>query len=392
MSTRTVAVFTSGRADLGPLSPVLAGLDAAPDLRLVVLATGTHAHHGAGSQSLSADLALRPESAVVTFDAGLVDDAPGTLAGAIGNIARGVSDAISDHEIDILALLGDRWELLGVAGAALLHQCPVAHIHGGEVTEGALDDRVRHAVTKLADVHFCATTASARRLRQLGEEPWRIHVTGAPGLDAFSNLTPIPLKQLSYELGVAIERPFGLVTYHPPTVDRAAIADRARAVYEAAAATLGTVIVTSPGADPGADDVWAEIHAAVARHDHVHLVPNLGSRYAHAMALADVMVGNSSSGVIEAASFRLPVVNVGDRQRGRLRGRNVLDAADDPGAIQDTIACALSPGFRTALDDLVNPHGDGRAAPRIVSVLATVPLERLARKRFRDAGTADLRA
>jgi UDP-N-acetylglucosamine 2-epimerase (non-hydrolysing) len=390
--SRRIAVFTSSRADLGPLGPVVRALDAEPRAELLVIATGTHVVDAYGGRL--ADIRLSPGSRLEVLDAGLDGTRPADLGETYGRIAAGTSRILDAHPVDLLVLLGDRWELLAAAGAALIHGVPIAHLHGGEITEGAIDERIRHGVTKLADLHLCASEDSARRIRHLGEEPWRIVVTGAPGLDRLGVVEPWSEERMEELLGRPVERPFGVVVYHPPTVDRDRIAERARAVYDACAELLGAALVLYPGADPGAEAVVEELRSALARHPHLAASRNLGDEYLNALKAADVLVGNSSSGIIEAASLRLPVVDVGDRQRGRLRPRNVIHVGEERPEIAAGIRRALGPAFRRTLVDLENPYGRGDASGRIVRALLEVPLERLTSKPLVEvsasASTADL--
>lgn len=384
---RRVAVFTSSRADLGPLGPVVRALDEEPTVELLVIVTGTHVVEAFGGRL--ADVPLSDRGTLEVLDAGLEGTRPADLGETYGRIAAGMSRVLATRDVEILVLLGDRWELLAAAGAALLHGVPIAHLHGGETTEGAIDERIRHGVTKLADLHLCATEDSARRIRQLGEEPWRIVVTGAPGLDRVRGVEALPEERVEALLGGPLVRPFGVVIYHPTTVDRGFVAERARAVFEASAEALGSGLILYPGADPGAELVAGEIERAVARHPGFAANRNLGEEYLAALTTADVLIGNSSSGIIEAASLRLPVVDVGDRQRGRLRPRNVLHVGDGREQVLAGIRQALDPGFRCALEDLENPYGDGAASARIVQALLEAPLDRLGRKPLMEASGSD---
>jgi UDP-N-acetylglucosamine 2-epimerase (non-hydrolysing) len=376
--TRRVAVFTSSRADLGPLGPVVRALDEAPEAELLVIATGTHGVDAYGGRL--EDIRLSAASRLEVLDAELAGTRPAELGESYGRIAAGTSRILASRPVDVLVLLGDRWELLAAAGAALIHGVPIAHLHGGETTEGAIDERIRHGVTKLADLHLCASEDSARRIRHLGEEPWRIVVTGAPGLDRLRAVERLAPERLEALLGRPPVRPFGVVVYHPPTVERSEVGERARAVYAAAAATLGSALVLYPGADPGSEAVVAALEAAVAEHPHLAAVRNLGDEYLPALQAADVLLGNSSSGIIEAASLELPVVDVGERQRGRLRPGNVLHVGETEDEVAAGLRRALDPGFRAALAGLENPYGDGAASERIVRALLDAPLARLMRK------------
>ncbi len=359
----TIAVFTSARSDLGPLGPVIDALDAVPGIELVVIATGAHLLASRGN---TVDAVGVDPAQLERVDVDLPDAEPSTIIAAFGPIAVGVADVLTRRGVDVVVVLGDRWELLPVASAALVSATPIVHLHGGELTAGAIDDRVRHAVTKLSDLHCCATEDSARRLRQIGEPDDRIVVTGAPGLDRHAEVERPSDDLLAAILNVPVVRPLGLVTYHPETVDRRDVAVRARAVLVAAAERLGTMVVTYPGVDPGAEAVIETIHAVAEHYPNVVVRPHLGWGYSSVLAGADVMIGNSSSGLWEAASFELPVVDVGARQSGRLRPRNVLHCDQDVGQVAMAIDAALEPRFREGLAGLVNPYGDGRAASRVV--------------------------
>lgn len=380
--TRRVAVFTSSRADLGPLGPVVRALELETEIELTVIATGTHIADSFGGRLN--DIVLADRSVLEVIDATLQGTRPTELGETYGGIAAGLSRLLASRAIEMLVLLGDRWELLAAAGAALLHGVAIAHLHGGETTEGAIDERIRHSITKLADLHLCSTEDSARRIRHLGEEPWRIVVTGAPGLDRLRDVRQIAPGRLAELLGQAPVAPFGVVVYHPPTVNREDLAERARGVFEAGAETLKTGLILYPGADPGSEVVVEEILRATARYPHLVAHRNLGDEYLPVLRAADVLVGNSSSGVIEAASLRLPVVNVGDRQRGRISPGNVLNVGESREQIVGGIQQALLPSFREGLRSLTNPYGDGHASQRIVRALLDVPLDLLRRKPLVD--------
>ena len=367
----TVAVFVGTRADLGPLSPVIEALAGADDLRLRVLTGVMYAADDLAralppSASVEAwrevVVPLAEPMAEVTVDTQLEQGA--VLAGSAGR-------ALRDEAVDVLVVLGDRWELLYVVPPAVLLGVPVVHLHGGEVTEGALDERVRHAVTKLADQHCVASQDAAARLRQLGEEPDRIHVTGAPGLDRLALIEPPTDEVLAGILGVeAVERPLALFTYHPPTAQPGApVGQWAREAAEAALAVCGTVVATHPGMDEGRDEVLAALTGLAATEPRLRLVAALGRDYPAVLAAADVVVGNSSSGVIEAATVHVPAVDVGERQRGRLRGDNVVHADEGRVAVEVALRTALSPQWRVRTAATVNPYGAGGASGRILAIV-----------------------
>jgi UDP-N-acetylglucosamine 2-epimerase (non-hydrolysing) len=364
------AVFVGTRADLGPLAPVLTALAQAPDVRLTVLTGVAYA-----ADELAAAL---PEAARGCPVAALAEPVRGDLdTRAVvehgWRLARGSGRWFLDAAPDVLVVLGDRWELLHVVPQAVLAQVRVVHLHGGEVTEGAVDERIRHALTKLADQHCVASPDAARRVRRLGEVADRVHVTGAPGLDRLVAAVPADDVMLASILGRAPVRPLALFTYHPPTaVEGADVRGWAAAALAATAERCGTVLATHPGVDAGRDDVLAAL-ADAAADPGVVVVEALGRDYPAVLAAADVVVGNSSSGVIEAATVGVPAVDVGDRQRGRLRGDNVVHADEGHEAVAAALDTALSPAFRKRAGGAVNPYGDGRAAARIADVVRAAP-------------------
>jgi UDP-N-acetylglucosamine 2-epimerase (non-hydrolysing) len=369
-----VAVFVGTRADLGPLSPVLAVLDAAADVDLHVL---TGVAYDAGDLARALPATTSPDGwagRVHALDEPIgAMDVQAMLAHG-PRIAAGAAQALSRLRPDVFVVLGDRWELLYAVPPAFLAGVPIVHLHGGEVTEGAVDERVRHAVSKLADQHCVASLDAARRLEQMGEQPERIHHTGAPGLDRLASAPVLGDAELSSALGATVRRPLALFTYHPPTAEPGAPVGQW--AEEALAATLehcGTVVATYPGMDAGRDEIIAVLKEAAAADDRVVLIEGLGARYPSLLASVDVVVGNSSSGIIEAATVHVPAVNVGDRQLGRLRGDNVVDTAEGRDAVSAGVARALSPALGAVAAEVVNPYGDGRASERILDIVRAAP-------------------
>ena len=311
------------------------------------------------------------------------------MAAAAAAILVGTVDRIEQWRPDIVLVLGDRWEMLAIAQACQIAAVPLAHLHGGEVTAGSTDDAVRHALTKLSHVHLVATAAYAQRVRQLGEEPWRVHVVGAPALDrlrvAVDDSTEAELEQV---LGGSAVRPTALVTYHPPTNHPERLESELASVV-AGCAACSTVLATYPGADPGADRIIDVLRTWAARDARVILVPSLGRLYPRALATVDVVVGNSSSGIVEAPFFGVPVVNVGARQDGRVRAAAVIDAPGTDEAVVAAVARAIDPAFRKSLPIGQSPYGDGEASGRIVDVLHRLPMRELLAKQFVDTEVHD---
>src|SRR5213593_1268678 len=385
-AAKRIGVVTVSRSDYGHLRPVLEALRRAPDLELLLLVAGMHlaSEFGLTVRDIEAD--GFPISARVEMLGG--GDTPEAVAAATGRGVEGFGEAFARLRPDVVVVLGDRFEMLAAAVAALPFALPVAHIHGGEVSEGAMDNQIRHAITKLAHLHFASAEPHALRIAQMGEEAWRIHTVGGPGLDRIAAMEPLTREALAGDLDVPVVGPWLLVTFHPVTLeyrDTAAHVDELLAALEK---TDGTLIVTYPNADTSGRLIMERLEEFAARHPgRCRLVRNLGERlYLSLLRHADVMVGNSSSGLIEAPSFGLPAVNIGARQRGRLRGANVIDVAPSREEIVRGIETAQTPAFRAHARAAANPYGDGRAAPRIVEILKTIPLDaRLIQKRFADA-------
>ena len=385
---RTIGVVTGARSDYGIYRPLLRKLHAHPAADLAVYATGMHLapEFGLTVRQIEADgfpVAERVESL-------LAADTPAGLAGSMGLGVLGFAQAFGRRRPDLLVVLGDRPEMHAAALAALPFKLPVAHIHGGELTEGAIDDALRHSLTKLSHLHFVAADAYARRVVQLGEEPWRVTVCGAPGLDDLILTPRLSDERLSARIGLPLDPPPLLVTFHPVTLEYEKTEWQVAELLAALAAADLPVVFTRPNADTRGRAVAWMINAFARDYPRARLAGDLGTdAYFSLMAAAAAMVGNSSSGLIEAPSFKLPVVNVGTRQRGRFRAANVIDVGHGRGEVIDGIRRATHPDFRgRVLRDLVNPFDRGGAADLILRHLITVPLDdRLLTKRFHDLPT-----
>jgi len=314
----------------------------------------------------------------------LSSDTPEGVAKSMGLGTIGFAQAYARSRPDILLVLGDRFEMHAAVVAALPFGIPVAHIHGGELTLGAMDDALRHSITKMSHLHFVATEDYARRVIQMGEEPWRVLVSGSPGLDGLLSTPLLSREELERRYRLDLSAPFLLVTYHPVTLEIEQLETQMNELLAALDEVGMTTVFTYPNADTRSRLVIQMTREYAAARPHVRVVVNLGTPgYVSAMRFAAAMVGNSSSGIIEAASFQLPVVNIGSRQQGRARGRNVIDVGYGRQEIVAGIRRAISPEFRASLVDLVNLYGDGHAAERIVRRLKEVELDdRLFRKRF----------
>lgn len=379
---REIAVVTVGRSDFGIYLPLLRAIRSHPDLTLRILASGMHLSPEFGLTVR--DIEAAGFEVFEKVESLTSSDSPEGVAKTIGLGVLGFAQVFARYRPGILLLLGDRFDMLPAALAALPFRIPMAHLHGGESTEGAIDESIRHCLTKLSHLHFPSTQVYADRIVQMGEEPWRVTVSGAPALDAIREAKLEAPADTARHFGFSLDAPVALVTVHPETLDYERTEAHVSNLLGALDKLGMQAVFTAPNADTGGRLLRERIEGFCAGRARCRFIPNVGQQgYFNLMNTVSVMVGNSSSGIIEAASFRLPVVNIGQRQAGRLRASNVIDCGHEISDIMVSIQRGLSPAFRAALTDLVNPYGDGRACGRIVEKLATVPLdETLIVKRF----------
>ncbi len=373
---RRIAVVTTSRADYSHLYWPLKLLSEHPavDLRLIVMASHLSPEFGATIGEIEKDgfpIATRIESL-------LSSDTDVGMAKSIGVAVLSLADTLGALRPDLLLLIADRYEMLAPASVALSLRIPIAHIEGGEISEGAIDDAVRNALTKMSHIHFTSTESARERVIAMGEEPWRVHRAGAPSLDHLrrSHLLSRPEVEAACDLDFRI--PAVLVAYHPVTLEPDTTCE-SEALFAALdqLASQGTmqIVFCYPNADAGSRSLIDRTRSFLARHTAGKLFVNLDAvAYWSLLRQVDIMLGNSSSGIMETASFALPTVNIGLRQKGRERARNVLDAEPNATSILARIAEARSPAFRASLAGMVNPYGDGYTAERIIEVLTTCPL------------------
>jgi UDP-N-acetylglucosamine 2-epimerase (non-hydrolysing)/GDP/UDP-N,N'-diacetylbacillosamine 2-epimerase (hydrolysing) len=386
--SRTIAVITTSRADYSHLRWVLHDLDAHPDveLRLIVVGAQLTGEFGRAVDEIERD-GLRVDEPVECL---LSSDTDVGMAKTIGVATLGLAEVLSRLRPELLLLIADRYELLAPASVALSLRIPVAHIEGGEVSEGAIDDAVRNALTKLSHLHFVPTAAARERVLAMGEEPWRVHRTGAPSLDHLRRSEIPRREQLESLLDVSVEALSVLVAYHPVTIARDTLRE-ADALFEALARSEHQVLFCFPNSDAGSRRLIERARVFCEARPASRLFVNLNPRhYWGLLHLVTALLGNSSSGIMESASIPIPTVNIGLRQQGRERAANVIDVPADAEAIRVALARALDPSFREGLRDLANPYGDGEASSRIVEVLVGAPLgERLLLKRARPLRSTD---
>ncbi len=385
MSIRKICVVTGSRAEYGLLRWLLREIAEAPDLQLQILVTGMHLapEFGMTVNEIVADGFAIDE----IVESQLASDTPVGMVKSLGLGMIGCADAFRRLTPDVVVLLGDRYEILAAAQTASMMGILVGHISGGEVTEGAVDDWIRHAISKSAWWHFVAAEPYRRRVIQLGEAPERVFNVGDPGLDSVRKLPLMDRDALEGDLGLNLGSPLFMVTYHPATLGELA----PEVAFGELLAALdhfpeATVILTKPNADAGGRAIarQAELWAA-ARPGTRLCVTSLGQlRYLSLVRLADAVLGNSSSGIVEAPALKVATVNIGNRQDGRLRAASILDCGEQRDAIETTLRQALTLEFRSSLPQTQSLYGDCDASRQIARILRTEPLPRRLAKHFHD--------
>lgn len=372
METRNICVLTGTRAEFGLLRPVMDAILEQPGLRLSVLVTGMHLVESCGNTYQEVEKAGYPVAAKIPMYTG--DDSGAGMAKSVAAGITGITQFLESAQPDILLLLGDRTEVLAAAISAMYLNIPIAHIHGGDVTRGGIDENVRHSVTKMASLHFPATPNAAARIRQMGEEPWRITCAGAPGLDVILHTVLPDISTVHAKHGTLPVKPYILLVQHPVTTQSAEAGTQIQQTLEALSRFELSVVAIYPNNDAGSGAIVSALEARSGTGFQVfRSLPH--TDYLCYLKHCAVLVGNSSSGIIESASLGVPVVNIGIRQEGRERADNVLDAGHNASEIEYAIRQAIAPGFRDQIRQMSNPYGNGTAGVTIAQKLASVALE-----------------
>ena len=363
---KTVAVVTGSRAEYGLLRPVMREIERAGlSLRVVVAGMHLRPEFGDTAREIEAD-GVHVDAQVPMSDAG---DTPAAMARAIGIGVTGCTDSFERLAPDVVVVLGDRVEAFAGAIAAAGSNRAVAHIHGGDVTRGGFDESMRHAITKIAHLHFAATERSRERILRMGEQPERVFVVGAPGLDGLRTVPPLDLEAVGRRLGAPLASPFIVLLQHPISTNADNAADEITESIEALRRLACRTVCIYPNSDAGGQRMIRAIERA-ATEPWITVVRNLEHDvYLNLLRHASALVGNSSSGIIESTPLRLPVVNIGPRQSGRERAANVLDAAPSRASITAALQRAISSEFRTTVSAAVSPYGDGHASERVAQTL-----------------------
>jgi GDP/UDP-N,N'-diacetylbacillosamine 2-epimerase (hydrolysing) len=370
-----IAILTTARSDFGPLKRVIKHSAARFEVDLLVAGSHFLTSRGATIKEIERECGQLQHLNIVRFDA--MDDV-NTAMGQVSTVANTqlmASRWFASNRCDLLLFLGDRWELWGVTLPAFLHGIPLAHISGGEVTEGVIDDCVRHSHTKIASLHFAATNEFAKNISLMGEEDWRISVVGECGLDLIYDSEMATQEDVKAQFGVDIRKDTILVTFHPSTLDYdTPVSSQVNALLQALSHfSTYQIVFTAPGVEQGSDIVLAAIGKFVVNHPNSLLVDHFGSRnYLAVMSHAKAVVGNSSSGLVEASSFGVPAVNVGNRQKNRLAADSVLHVSYVPSEIESALTHVLTPEYQDTAKACTNPYDpfrDGKNSFRIVKAL-----------------------
>lgn len=389
MRPRKICVVTGTRAEYGLLYWLMRDIEDEPSLALQLIVTGAHleAKFGHTVDVIEAD--GFQIDARVPID--LANDTPASIARSTGLATAGIAEAFEKLSPDIVVLLGDRFEMLAAATAAMLTRNPIAHIHGGEATEGLIDEAIRHAISKMSHFHFASAEPYRRRIIQMGETPKYVFNVGAPGLDNIEKLTLLDSSTLSDELGIDLVSGYFLVTYHPVTLST----DNPENVIKGMFAALDAypdhkVIFTGVNADPGNAKIDQLIKEYAAKDaSRIKVATSLGQvRYLSALKHCSAVIGNSSSGLIEAPSMGVPTVNIGDRQKGRLRASSVIDCGETSDDILTALKIAMSHEHQALSRLTANPYGQAGASAKICDQLLNIELSNVLMKPFYDISVA----
>ncbi len=382
---RKVAVVTGARADYGLLFWLMKEIQQDDELELQIIASAMHLspEFGLTYQQIEKDGFVIDEKIEML----LSGDSSVSIAKSMGLGTVSFADSFARLKPDLVVLLGDRFESLSAAQAAMIAKIPIAHIHGGEVTEGAVDESIRHAITKMSQLHFVATEEFRRRVIQLGEQPKSVYVTGAPGVDNIKRMRLLGRKAFEKSIGFNLTKQNFLVTYHPVTLAESSTSNRMENLFVALDSfPKAKVIITFPNADAEGRQLIEQITEYAGRNkERVYITASLGQLgYLSALQHVDAVIGNSSSGLLEAPSFKKPTVNIGDRQKGRLKAESVIDSSESAESITHAIQVALSDDFAAVLSRVENPYGQGEAVKVMLDVIKKVDVKSLIRKPFYD--------
>lgn len=379
---RKICVVSGSRAEYGLLRWPMEEIRACPDLQLQLIVTGMHLapEFGLTYREIEGD-GFRIDRKLEIL---VSSDSAAGVAKSMGIALIGFADALQELQPDVLLVLGDRFEIFSAVAAAMVARIPVAHLQGGEATEGSFDESIRHCITKMSHLHFVAAEEYRRRVVQLGEQPQHVFLVGGLGVDGVRRVKLLERAALEASLGLKLGARNLLITFHPATLDAESSAQQMTELFAALDELADTeLIFTMPNADTEGRTMLGMVQRYVAERPHAHAFVSLGQlRYLSCLRYVDGVVGNSSSGLTEAPTFQIGTVNIGDRQSGRLRADSVIDCATDRGSIGAALRRLSSPDFRAKLATAKNPYGEGGASEKIIAVLRSHPLTGILKKSF----------
>ena len=382
--SRKICVITGSRADYGLLRWVMQGIKDDADVNLQIIATGMHLspEFGLTYRAIEADgFEIVRKIEMLTSS-----DTPGGIAKSMGLGMIGFADALKELNPDLMVVLGDRFEIFAAVATALVARIPVAHLHGGETTEGAFDEAFRHSITKMSQLHFVAADEYKQRVIQLGEQPEHVFLVGGLGIDNIKRLKLLGRKSLESDLGFKFGKKNLLITFHPVTLENFSAVSQMEALLAALAQLKDTqLIFTMPNADTDGRALIKMVDQFASQHANAHAFTSLGQlRYLSCIAQVDGVVGNSSSGLAEVPSFKKGTINIGERQRGRLQATSVINCHPPQESIANAIKILYSPAFQVELNRVRNPYGEGGASEKVVDTLKSINIENIVKKVFYD--------
>ena len=381
---KNICVVTGTRAEFGLLRQLMELLENSIEFNLQIVATGTHLSPEFGftiEEVSSTGFTITKQVEML-----LSSDSPTGITKSLGLGVIGFADALNDLNPDLLIILGDRYEGIAAALAGLISRIPIAHIHGGEITEGSIDDAIRHSITKMSQIHFVAAKEYQNRVIQLGEDPASVFLVGGLGVDNLKNTPLLSKLELEDSLGLKFSNKNLLITYHPDTVETQKNKENIKELLVALDNFNDTkLIFTAPNSDAYGHMIYHHIKEFVARHTNAHILSSLGStKYLSCLREVDAVVGNSSSGLLEAPSFPTACVNIGNRQNGRIKAKSVIDCKPISNEIQKAIAEVYTETFKSKIQDTKNPYGNGGASLKIIQSLKKIEFGSLKLKPFHD--------
>tara|TARA_B100000945_G_scaffold266209_1_gene225887 strand:+ start:72 stop:1232 length:1161 start_codon:yes stop_codon:yes gene_type:complete len=383
-SKRKICVVTGTRAEYGLLRNLIRILNDSDDFELFLVVTGMHLSEKFGKTFREIEDDGIPISEKI--DLNLIDDSPSSLSKSTSLGLTGFGDFFESSKPDLLLVLGDRYEILSAVIAAMFERIPIAHIHGGELTEGLIDEAIRHSITKFSHIHFTSTDEYKKRVIQLGENPELVFNVGGMGVDAIKIIDLIAKEELEDSLNIKFRKRNLLITFHPVTLEHSTSGDQMSELIEALYAQEDTsLIFTMPNADTDGRVIFKLIEDFVSKNHHAYAFKSMGQvKYLSCIPHVDAVIGNSSSGLTEVPTFKKPTINIGDRQKGRVMAKSVINCAPICSDIENSIRMIYEKDFLNSLNEIKNPYGEGGSSDKIVQKLSSIDFDSLLKKNFYD--------